>query len=153
MLMIKARISISQDWFRKSEKHDTGAIGIPRWINPMKHQSGFTLIEALIALVLVSIVAVVFLMALATATKATAQANIHTMAESLAYGRMEAIKAAPYLTAVNSGSDSAVASYAFTLPPDSNYVFCTLNNTTPQTAATNKIYGMRRCVLCGFNSS
>ena len=82
MLMIKARISISRDWFRKSEKHDTGAIGIPRWINPMKHQSRFTLIEALLALVLVSIVAVVFLMALATATKATAPANIRTMAES-----------------------------------------------------------------------
>ena len=57
---------------------------------------GMTLIEALLALGILAIVAVVFLSAIFTAYKGTSLAQERTTAESLARTQVEAIKNAPY---------------------------------------------------------
>jgi type II secretory pathway pseudopilin PulG len=108
----------------------------------MKKENGFVLIEAIIALFLLGIVAIVFLLAIATANKAVIQSDIRTTAESLAYGQMEAIKDESYKIAANTGSNGVVASYVFTQPKDINYVVCTLSNTQLQNIIENEIYGI-----------
>ena len=57
---------------------------------------GMTLIEALLALGILAIVAVVFLSAIFTAYKGTSLAQERTTAESLARTQLEVIKNAPY---------------------------------------------------------
>ena len=108
----------------------------------IKSEKGFILVEALIAIVLLGFVAIAFFPALGTAVEVAAQADARTKAVSMAYGQMEAITAATYTPAVNSGSDGVVASYTFTPPSDSSFTIWTLNNGTPQTNITNKIYGI-----------
>jgi type II secretory pathway pseudopilin PulG len=108
----------------------------------IKDEGGFTFIETLIALVLMSLLAVVFLMAVVTATKGTAQADYRTQAESLAFDQMEAIKAAVYVSASYYDPDGVVASYTFTQPSNSCYMFGPLNNAIPQELVTDKIYGI-----------
>ena len=108
----------------------------------VKSEKGFVLLESLIALVLLGLVAAAVFPALGTAVKVTDQADVRTIAVSLAYGQMEAIKATTYTPAVSSGSDGVVASYTFTQPSDSRFVIWSLNNGTPQTNITNRIYGI-----------
>jgi len=62
----------------------------------IKNERGFTLLEVLIAVALVSIVAVAFLSGLATASKAIFVADELATAESLARSQMEYVKNQPY---------------------------------------------------------
>jgi len=57
---------------------------------------GVTLIEALVAMAIVSIIAVAFLGGLATASRSAARADIRTNAESLARTQMEYVKSQSY---------------------------------------------------------
>ena len=61
-----------------------------------KNEKGFTLIEVLVALAIVSLVVVAFLTAINTAAKANIIANERTTAESLARSQMEDIKNQAY---------------------------------------------------------
>jgi prepilin-type N-terminal cleavage/methylation domain-containing protein len=61
-----------------------------------KNEKGFTLIEVLVALAIVSLVVVAFLMAMGTAHKATFISNERTTAESLARSQMEYVKNQAY---------------------------------------------------------
>ncbi len=62
----------------------------------LREQEGFSLIEAVIGMLVLAIVALALLMALNTAIRARNQANVRTTAESLAYSQVEKIKAGPY---------------------------------------------------------
>jgi len=64
----------------------------------IKNEKGFTLLEVLIAVALVSLIAVAFLSGLATASKALVIADEHATAESLARSQMEHIKNQSYST-------------------------------------------------------
>ncbi len=65
----------------------------------IKNEKGFTLIEVVIALLLLGIIASGFLMALSGATKAIIVADKRTTAESLARSQMEYVKDQGYITA------------------------------------------------------
>ena len=67
-----------------------------------KNERGFTLIEVLVALAIVSLVVVAFLMAINTAAKANIIANERTTAESLARSQMEYVKGIGYVDAPTS---------------------------------------------------
>ena len=67
----------------------------------MKNEKGFTLIEVVIAMLLLGIIATGFLMALSGATKAVIVANKRTTAESLARSQMEYVKNQTYITAAD----------------------------------------------------
>ncbi len=69
----------------------------------MKNEKGFTLIEVMIALLLLGIIAVAFLGALATASRALIIADERATAESLARSQMEYVKSQAYITAPDSG--------------------------------------------------
>jgi len=58
-----------------------------------KGQNGFTFIEVLVGMVLISAIIAAFLMAIATAFKANMVAQVRTTSESLARAQMEYIKA------------------------------------------------------------
>ncbi len=75
-----------------------------------KGESGFTFIEVLIALLILSIFASTFLMGLATSSRAVILADERTTAESLARCQLESIKIQSYIFA----DDDNVASYALT---------------------------------------
>ncbi len=68
-----------------------------------KNEKGFTLIEVVIALLLLGIIASGFLMALSTASKALILADERTTAESLARSQMEYVKNQGYITAPDGG--------------------------------------------------
>ena len=68
-------------------------------IRSMKNEKGFTLIEVLVALAILGLIAVAFLMALSTASKAIIIADERTTAESLARSQMEYVKNQSYITA------------------------------------------------------
>ncbi len=63
----------------------------------IKNEKGFSLIEVLIALALLGIIAVAFLTALSTASKALFIADERTTAESLARSQMEYVKSQLYI--------------------------------------------------------
>ena len=77
-------------------------------------QVGFTMIETLVALVLVALLGTAFLSALATVARGTMVADEQTAAHSLAQSQMESAKAASYITGATSYSPSA-------LPSDAEY--------------------------------
>lgn len=60
--------------------------------------SGFSLIEVLVAMFIIGVVGVAFLLALATATKALILADIRTVSESLARSQLELVKKSGYLS-------------------------------------------------------
>ena len=62
----------------------------------MRSQKGFSLIESLVALVILSIVGLAFLGAITTAHRSTILANEKTTAASLAKSQMENIQDQPY---------------------------------------------------------
>jgi prepilin-type N-terminal cleavage/methylation domain-containing protein len=62
----------------------------------MKHQAGFSLIEVLLAMALVSILGTAVPSALSGANRATMTADQHTTAESLARSQMDFIQNQPY---------------------------------------------------------
>ncbi len=64
----------------------------------IKNERGFSLIEVIIALALLGIIAVAFLGAMATASKALFIADERTTAESLARSQMEYVKSQSYST-------------------------------------------------------
>jgi len=64
----------------------------------MKSEKGFSLIEVMIAIAILGIIGVVFLGALATASKAMFVTDERATAESLARSQMEYVKNQPYLT-------------------------------------------------------
>ncbi len=68
----------------------------------IKNERGFSLIEVIIALALLGIIAVAFLGAMATASKALFIADERTTAESLARSQMEYVKNQAYSTAAPS---------------------------------------------------
>ena len=61
------------------------------------HESGVSLIEALVALAIIATVAVTFLSGLATTSKAAFTADEQTTAESLARSQMEWVKKVDYV--------------------------------------------------------
>ena len=67
---------------------------------------GVTLIEALVAIVLVAIIAVAFLGALTTAARSAALADIRTNAESLARSELEYVKSQPFSPATQESPDT-----------------------------------------------
>jgi len=76
----------------------------------MKSEKGFTLVETIIALLLLGIVAVAFLGGLSTASKAIFIADERATAESLARTQMEYVKNLPY--------DDDATSYEASVPQD-----------------------------------
>ena len=76
----------------------------------MNSQSGFTLIEVLLALALLGILGATIPSALSGANRATITANQHTMAESLARSQMDYIQNQPY--------DSVNATPVYAVMPD-----------------------------------
>ena len=69
----------------------------------LKSENGFSLIEVLMALALLGLIAVAFIMAISTATKAIYIADEMTTAESLARSQMEFIKEQEYMRAPDDG--------------------------------------------------
>ena len=69
------------------------------------NSAGFTLIEVLIALALFSIIAIVFVGGLGTASRAVLIADVRTRAESLARSQMEYIKNQDYIDYSVSGHE------------------------------------------------
>lgn len=65
-------------------------------LTQMKSETGFSLIETLVALALLGIVAIAFLGALATTSRATFIANEQATAQSLAHCELEGIKDCRY---------------------------------------------------------
>jgi prepilin-type N-terminal cleavage/methylation domain-containing protein len=82
-----------------------------------KGDKGFTFIEVLIALLILSIFASTFLLGLATSSKAVVQADEKTTAESLARCQLESIKIQSYIPA----DDDDVATYALTNSMSAGY--------------------------------
>jgi prepilin-type N-terminal cleavage/methylation domain-containing protein len=78
--------------------------------NPARDESGFSLIEVLLAMLLVGILGTTIPSALAGANRATMTANQHTTAESLARSQMDYIQDQPY--------DSANTTPVYFLIPD-----------------------------------
>jgi prepilin-type N-terminal cleavage/methylation domain-containing protein len=64
--------------------------------NLVKHESGFSLIEMLIALGILSVISVTFALSMYTGYRGLAVADDRTIAESLARTQLEAINNAPY---------------------------------------------------------
>jgi len=65
----------------------------------IKNERGFSIVEVLVALALLGIIAIAFLGAMATASKAIFIADERTTAESLARSQMEYVKSQDYITA------------------------------------------------------
>ncbi|WP_165802733.1 type IV pilus modification PilV family protein [Dehalogenimonas alkenigignens] len=61
-------------------------------------KNGFSIIEVLIAMMILGIIAAAFLLALVTASKAIALADIRTVSESLARSQLEVIKSETYIS-------------------------------------------------------
>jgi prepilin-type N-terminal cleavage/methylation domain-containing protein len=89
------------------------------------NSAGFTLIEVLIALALFSIIAIVFVGGLGTASRAVLIADVRTRAESLARTQMEAVKnpSEGYQTA----PDGGVANYTKILDIPEGYTIWSLD--------------------------
>ena len=66
-----------------------------------KNEKGFSLIEVVIALLLMGIIGIALLIGLATASKAIFIADERATAESLARSQMESVKEQPYDTAAD----------------------------------------------------
>ena len=75
-------------------------------LNIRKGETGFTLIEVLIAVLILSVFASVFLMGLATSSRAVILADERTTAESLARSQMESLKTQLYVAAVGTGTEA-----------------------------------------------
>ncbi len=69
----------------------------------LKAQQGFTFVEVLIALLVLSVFAVTFLMGLAVSSHAVIVADERTTAESLARSQMESVKHDTYMYAEDGG--------------------------------------------------
>ncbi len=78
-------------------------------------ESGFTLIEAVVALAIVGTIAVTFLGALVTTSKAAFTADEMATAESLAQSQMEYVKNANY-------ADLSVTQYSSPVPRGKDYI-------------------------------
>lgn len=65
-------------------------------IKLVKNEKGYALVEVLVALALTGIIAVAFLLALATSSKAILVADERATAESLARSQMEFVKSQTY---------------------------------------------------------
>ena len=77
-------------------------------------EKGFSLMETLLALGLVSLIAAALLAGMATVARGTIVADQQAAAETLARSQMEALKAAPYVTGAVSYSPAP-------LPSDTEY--------------------------------
>lgn len=67
------------------------------FIQTVRHnQSGLTLVEVLVALAILAAVAVIFLLGLSTASRATVVSQERVTADSLAKSQMEYVKSSPY---------------------------------------------------------
>ncbi|MBI2831010.1 MAG: type II secretion system protein [Chloroflexi bacterium] len=73
-------------------------------------EQGATLIETLVALMVLGAIAVAFLSGLATSLKATATVNRHVNADSIAQSQMEALKGAAYVSGPNGYSAAPLPS-------------------------------------------
>jgi len=78
-------------------------------------EKGVTLIEALIALALLSIIAIPFLSGLATASRASSIADERDTAQSLAQSQLEYVKSQSYIY----HTDPAHGDYGLVVAPDS----------------------------------
>ena len=65
-------------------------------MSPMRNQEGFSLIEVLLAMLLVGVLGTAIPNALSGANRATMTANEHTTAESLARSEMDYVQNQPY---------------------------------------------------------
>jgi prepilin-type N-terminal cleavage/methylation domain-containing protein len=79
----------------------------------MKSEKGFSLAEVMVAMVLMGIVAVAFLSAIGTASKAVLLADEQASAESLARSEMEYVKGQEY-------SVASPVSWSYELPSDTS---------------------------------
>lgn len=98
------------------------------------HCGGMTLIEVLIALALFSIIAIVFVGGLSTASKAVLTADVRTRAESLARTQMEYIKSQNY-TSTNQSPWRALYYRISGIP--SGYEICSVNTTLTTNLTVN----------------
>jgi prepilin-type N-terminal cleavage/methylation domain-containing protein len=81
--------------------------------NRMKSQKGFTLIEVLIAVLLISLVGLMILLEVAYSSKHSMNANVRATAESVARSEIEYVKNLTYNAVVNPPT--------YSLEPLSNY--------------------------------
>jgi prepilin-type N-terminal cleavage/methylation domain-containing protein len=108
----------------------------------LKFRLGFTLVEVLVGLAVLSVVGVAAFSALVGSTKARAQSDVRTTAVSLADTAMETIKGAatPYVFAPTNTNPTG-ADYTANLPSiPANYHLCTLNNTNA--IVVDRVYGL-----------
>ena len=100
-----------------------------------KNEKGFSLIEVVIALLLLGIIGVALLSGLATASKAIYIADERATAESLARSQMEYVKNQNYITAPVGGE----VTYEEITPPV-GYTICSVNRAGD--TIENIIYGV-----------
>ena len=110
----------------------------------MKKEKGFGLVEVLMALVLLGIIAIAFLGALATGSKALFIADERATAESLARSQMEYVKNLDYIiaTAYNpgpppSGGEAIYVNAKISVP--SGYEIRSINRAGGEDTSTNII--------------
>lgn len=100
------------------------------------NEKGFSLVEVIISIALLSLVAVALLVALQTAITVTHLANVRTEAVSLADSQIEAIKAGPYFV-----SQNGTANYVSMIPLiPSGFRFSTVDGNSNTVNCT--IYGI-----------
>jgi len=104
----------------------------------IKNERGFSLIAVIIALALLGIIAVAFLTALSTASKALFIADERTTAESLARSQMEYVKSQDYITAADN-SEVTYVTIADAEIPD-GYIICSVNRASD--TVEDIIYGV-----------
>jgi prepilin-type N-terminal cleavage/methylation domain-containing protein len=102
---------------------------------PKKSEEGFTLVEVIISVLVLSLISLLAYYSLVLASKTVMQANTRTTARSLAEGCMETILAAPYTFTLSGG----VADYAFAAMPDGYTLFTTDRAGDP---VSDKVYGI-----------
>ena len=88
-------------------------------VRARRSAKGFSLIEVLVSLAILSIFVVAVLAGLGTATKATSQSELRTRAMAEARSQVESIKSRPYLIAPSND----FAKYTFTSPSNNLQVF------------------------------
>jgi prepilin-type N-terminal cleavage/methylation domain-containing protein len=107
----------------------------------IKSEKGFTLIEILIAMVILSLVGVVLLLSLQTVTRVRVQVATRTTAEGLATSQMETIKAAVFIK-----SEGGIAVYPLGQPEidamPSGFRYKTANSDNSVAPVENIIYGI-----------
>ena len=110
-----------------------------------KREAGFSLIEVLVALAILSILATGFLMTLANSSKHTLTAEVLATAESIARTQMESIKSEAYQT--NAPTTPSLYSKITSLPSASWDVTWTVARLDPKNLHDGSEQGMQEITL------